>query len=103
MVWAKTGPWKSIIVYMINWYILQIENTPQLAKNTPNCLNCCRLFNYNYLLCDWLRFGQLRPIGNVCCDLLLQSHALPGVLFTIGCRSYVNCMIIYVFMPSVQL
>ena len=30
---------------------------PQLARNTPNCLNCCSsvVFNYNYLLCDMSR------------------------------------------------
>ena len=47
---------------------------------------------------DWLRFGQLRPIGNVCCDLLLQSHAL------IGFMSYVNLhdnLCIYTFWPAV--
>ena len=25
MVLAKTGPWKFVIVYMINWYILQLR------------------------------------------------------------------------------
>ena len=30
---------------------------------------------------DWLRFGQLRPIGNVCCYLPLQSHAVVYSLF----------------------
>ena len=24
MVLAKTGPWKFVIVYVINWYILQL-------------------------------------------------------------------------------
>ena len=41
MVLAKTGPWKFVIVYMINWYILQLRIPPQLARNTPNYLNCC--------------------------------------------------------------
>ena len=25
MVLAKTGPWKFVIVYMTNWYILQLR------------------------------------------------------------------------------
>ena len=25
MVLAKTGPWKFVIVYVINWYILQLR------------------------------------------------------------------------------
>ena len=43
---------------------------------------------------DWLWFGQLRPIGNVCCDLLLQSHALVYSLrLVVG--HMLLCMIIY--------
>ena len=43
---------------------------------------------------DWLRFGQLRPIGNVCCDLLLQSHALVYSLRLVVGHMLI-CMIIY--------
>ena len=52
---------------------------------------------------DWLRLGQLRPIGNVFCDLILQSHAVVySLLLVIG--HMLICMIIYVFIfiPSGQ-
>ena len=50
---------------------------------------------------DWLRFGQLRQIGNVCCDLLLQSHALVYSLrLVVG---HVNLHDNLLFIPSGQL
>ena len=45
---------------------------------------------------DWLRFGQLRPIGNVCCDLLLRSHAVVYSLRLVVCHMLI-CMIIMYF------
>ena len=50
MVLAKTGPWKFVIVYVINWYILQLRIPPQLARNTPNCLNCCSSVDFPIII-----------------------------------------------------
>ena len=57
MVLAKTGPWKFVIVYVINWYILQLRITHnwQEIRLIVLMLLICRLSNYNYLLCDMSR------------------------------------------------
>ena len=58
MVWQKQDAWKFVLVYMINWYMLQLRIHHNWEQNTPNCLNF--QFNYN---CDISRviYTSFRP------------------------------------------
>ena len=91
LLWRLSGPQSLVMLYA---EMRERIMFPAKAPVTPD-----RTILWSH---DWLRFGQLRPIGNVCCDLLLQSHALVYYLRLVVGHTLI-CMILYVFIPSGQL
>ena len=46
MVLAKTGPWKFVLVYVINWYILQLRIPQNWQEIRLNVLIAAHLSSF---------------------------------------------------------
>ena len=89
-----------VIVHMINWYMLQLRIPPQLARNTPNCLNCCSSVVFSIIT----RIVCIRPKGRTQCIFPRSQHSCLYVYIYIDTKfSYDNNVYFSIYCEHRQL